>query len=120
MEETNNKKMIVQRLKKTASDSYAVGQKYYDIISCINNLGLQKREIELLDFTAIKGNIAYTNLRQEFCDKYETSVGTINNMISKLKKSGILVKDGNRIKVNPLISLNFENDVVLQITIAHG
>jgi hypothetical protein len=40
--------------------------------------------------------------------------------ISKLKKMGIFVKDGTKVKVNPIILLNFEKDLVLQITLAHG
>lgn len=115
-----NKKIIAQRLKLPLKDGYEVGAKYYDLISCVNNLQLTKREVELLAFTAMKGNIAYANLRQEFCEKYNSSLATINNIISKLKRSGILIKDGNKVRVNPKISLNFENDIVLQITLANG
>ena len=41
-------------------------------------------------------------------------------MISKLKKLSVFVKDGTKIKVNPVIVLNFDNDIVLQITLKHG
>lgn len=115
-----NKKIIAQKLKLSLKDGYEIGAKYYDLISCINNLHLTKREVELLSFTAMKGNIAYANLREEFCQKYDSSLATINNIISKLKRTGILVKDGNKVKVNPVISLNFENDIVLQITLTNG
>jgi hypothetical protein len=74
----------------------------------------------LISFTAIKGNISYANIRAEFCTKYESSPPTINNMISKLKKMGILIKDGTKIKVNPVIILNFDNDLALDIRITHG
>lgn len=36
------------------------------------------------------------------------------------KKIGILVKDGEKVKVLPKIVLNFDNDVVLQIKMEHG
>ena len=120
METTNNKKTIVQRLKKSSEDSYAVAEKYYSLLSTLNKLQLTEREIQLIAFTAIKGNISYANVRQEFCDKYKSSPPTINNIISKLKKVGIFVKDGTKVKVNPAIILNFENNIVLQISLING
>jgi hypothetical protein len=32
----------------------------------------------------------------------------------------VLVKDGSKIKVNPVILLNFSNDVMLDIKLLHG
>ena len=112
-----NKKIIVQKLKKAEADVYDSAQRYYAILSAINNLGLTERELQLVAFTAVKGNISYKYIREEFCEKYKSSAPTINNIISKLKKLGVLVKDGSKTKVNPVITLDFENDVVLEIKI---
>ena len=112
-----NKKIIVQKLKKAEADVYESAQRYYAILSAVNNLGLTERELQLVAFTAVKGNISYKYIRDEFCQKYKSSAPTINNIISKLKKLGVLVKDGSKTKVNPVISLDFENDVVLEIKI---
>lgn len=114
------KKITAQRLNKTLPDSLAIAEKYYSLLSTLNKLNLTAREIELIAFTAVKGNISYANIRQEFCEKYGSSSATINNMISKLKKLSVLVKDGTKIKVNPIIVLNFDNHIVLQITLKHG
>jgi hypothetical protein len=81
---------------------------------------LTQREIQLIAFTAIKGNISYANIRKEFCEKYGTSSATINNIISKLKKIGVLVKDGTKVKVKPVIILNFDKDITLEIKLTHG
>ena len=113
-------KTIVQRLKKTVSNSYTVAEKYYSVLSAINDLKLTTREIQLIAFAAIKGNISYANVREEFCTRYKSSAATINNIISKLKKQGVFVKDGTKVKVNPLIILDFEKTIVLQITISNG
>ena len=113
-------KTIVQRLKKTVSSSYTVAEKYYSVLSAINNLKLTEREIQLIAFAAIKGNISYANVREEFCERYKSSAATINNIISKLKKQGVFVKDGTKVKVNPVIILDFEKTIVLQITISNG
>lgn len=117
---TTVKKTIVQKLKKAEGDVFAVAERYYTILSAINDIGLTEREIQLVAFAAVRGNISYSNIRQEFCEKYKSSSPTINNMISKLKKLGVLVKDGSKIKVNPAIVLNFEDNIVLQITLNNG
>jgi hypothetical protein len=117
MEPTASKKVIVQKLKKTEADVFDKAQRYYTVMSAINDLYLTERELQLVAFTAIRGNISYKNIREEFCEKYNSSAPTINNIISKLKRVGVLVKDGTKIKVNPFIALNFENDLMLEIKI---
>lgn len=112
-----NRKTIVQKLKRQEEDIFQCAQRYYSVLSAINDLSLTEREIQLIAFTAVKGNISYKNIRDEFCEKYKSSAPTINNLISKLKKLGVFVKDGTKVKVNPQIGLNFENNIVLQITI---
>ena len=113
-------KVIVQKLKRSIADSYSIAEKYYSILSAINDLKLTQREIQLVAFTSIKGNISYANIREEFYEKHKTTSPTINNIISKLKKMGVLVKDGTKVKVNPMIILPFENDVTLEIKLMHG
>jgi len=111
---------ITQKLKNNSTDKYLLAEKYYSILSAVNNLKLTQREIQLIAFTAIRGNISYASNRDEFCEKYGTTDATINNIISKLKKSGILVKDGTKVKVNPIIVLNFNKDLTLEIKLTHG
>lgn len=118
--EPTAKKTIVQKLRKYETDVYASAQRYYAVLSAINDLFLTEREIQLIAFAAVKGNISYKNIREEFCEKYKSSAPTINNMISKLKKMGVLVKDGSKVKVNPMITLAFENDIVLEVKITNG
>jgi hypothetical protein len=118
--ENSSKKIIVQKFLRKIEDNYAMAEKYYSVLSTVNGLKLTQREIQLVAFTAIKGNISYANIRTEFCEKYNSTAPTINNIISKLKKIGVFVKDGTKVKVNPIILLNFEKDLVLQITLIHG
>ena len=114
-----NRKIIGQRIKRSLPDSYVLAEKYYTFVSIVNDLNLTEREVQLVAFTAIKGNISYANNRQEFCEKYKSSEATIYNIISKLKKIGVLVKDGNKVKVNPVISLDFDNNLSLEIKLVH-
>ena len=112
---------IVQKLKNNTKDAFAKAEVYYSVLSAINNLHLTQREIQLVAFTAIRGNISYANIREEFCTKHNTTSPTINNIISKLKKIKVLIKDGTKVKVNPVIILPFEkSDVTLEIKLTHG
>lgn len=111
---------IIQKMKSQNTDTFSLAEKYYSILSAINNLKLTQREIQLVAFTAIKGNISYANIRKEFCEKYNSTSPTINNLISKLKKVNIFVKDGTKVKVNPIIILDFNKDITLQINLIHG
>jgi hypothetical protein len=73
----------------------------------------------LVAFTAVKGTISYANARTQFCDKYKTTTATINNIVSKLKKIGIFVKESGKVKVNPIIVLDFKKNLNLVVKIAH-
>jgi len=112
--------MIVQRLKKIVDSDMEIAMKYYSILSAINNLNLTEREIQLISFTAIKGNITYANVREEFCKTYNSTSPSINNIISKLKKIGIFIKENGKVKVNPIISIDFTKDITLEIKLVHG
>jgi len=111
--------MIVQRLKKDVSTDIELAIKYYSILSAINNLHLTEREIQLISFTAIKGNITYANVREEFCKTYNSTSPSINNIISKLKKVGIFIKENGKVKVNPIITIDFKKDLTLEIKLVH-
>lgn len=113
-------KIIVQRLKKEVDSDMTLATKYYSILSAINNLNLTQREIQLVAFTAIKGNITYANVREEFCKTYNSTSPTINNIISKLKKIGIFIKENGKVKVNPVITIDFKKDLTLDIKLVHG
>jgi hypothetical protein len=116
----NTAKIVVQRLKKDVNTDMELAMKYYSILSVINSLNLTEREIQLISFTAIKGNITYANVREEFCKTYNTTSPTINNIISKLKKIGIFVKENGKVKVNPVIVIDFKKDLMLDIKLVHG
>lgn len=118
--EPTEKKTIVQKLKKKEKDALSVARRYYSILSAVNDLHLTEREIQLVAFTAIKGNISYSTNRSEFCKLYNSSSPTINNIISRLKKLNIFIKDAGKIKVNPKILLNFENDIILETKLVNG
>ena len=113
-------KIIVQRLKKEIDSDMELAMLYYSILSAVNNLHLTEREIQLISFTAIKGNITYANVREEFCKTFNSTSPSINNIISKLKRIGIFVKENGKVKVNPIIVIDFTKDLTLEIKLVHG
>ena len=112
--------IIVQKLKKEVYTDIELAEKYYSILSAINNLHLTEREIQLISFTAIKGNITYANVREEFCKTYNSTSPSINNIISKLKRIGIFIKENGKVKVNPIITIDFTKNITLEIKLVHG
>lgn len=111
--------VIKQTLKKVVHDDFVLAEKYYMMISVINNLQLTTREIQLVAFTAIRGNITYGNVRNDFCDRFNTTAPTIGNIVCKLSKMKILVKEKGMVRVNPIISVDFTKNVTLEINLVH-
>lgn len=113
-------KAIIQRIKRVEENTLLKAQRYYTILSAIGGTNLTKREIQLIAFTAVKGNISYADYREEFNRIHNSSFATMNNIISKLKRLNILVKDNDKIKVNPSYLLNFEAPLIIQINLQNG
>ena len=111
--------MVVQKLKKVIQSEMELAERYYSILSILNSLNLTEREIQLIAFTAIKGNITYANVREEFCNKYNSTSASINNMISKLKRKRIFVKENSKVKINPVIVLDFKEELILNIQLVY-
>lgn len=110
--------MEIQRLSKPVNDQYGAAQKYYQILSVLNDLYLSEGEIQLIAFAAIKGDITDSDIRKEFCERYDTTVATINNMVWRLKKKSVIIKKGKKLYVNPaLTKLSFEESITLVITL---
>jgi hypothetical protein len=113
--------MIVQKLFRKENDVLLYAYKYYALVALVNNLSLSKREIQLLSFFSVKGNIYYTNIKQEFIERYNTSSASINNMMSKMIRLGVFVKENKKIRVAAPIALNFSThkEIVIQIKLSN-
>ena len=48
--------MILQKLKYPVKDNLQLAEYYFGILSIANTLELAKREIQLMAFTAVRGN----------------------------------------------------------------
>ncbi len=115
-----DRKILFQKIKKEYSNEWEIANVYFSLLSELNGFKLTQRELELMAFTAIRGTISYAVMREEFCEMFNTSLPTINNIISKLKRMGILVKDNGKVKVHPVFNIDFKKNVVLQISLMYG
>lgn len=104
---------VLQTLKRTFKEELEKAIKYYGILSVWNDLGLTRRKVQLLAYTAIRGTISSLSSKEDFSRLYRSSPATINNMISELNEIGLLVKVQGKYKVNPQINLDFSKDLIL-------
>lgn len=118
--EIKERKILGKVIKLKERDSLTIAQRYFSLISAISDIKLTEREIQLIAFLSIRGNISYSSNREEFCTLYNSSSQTINNIIYRLKKVGVLIKENNKVKINPKLVLDFNNNLVIQISISHG
>jgi DNA-binding CsgD family transcriptional regulator len=113
-------KTTFQRMSYKEPSNFDIAQRYYALLSTLNDLRLTEREIQLVAFTAIHGNISYDVNRKEFCATFKTSPPTINNIISRLKKLNVFIKDSGKIKVNPQILIPFDGNIRMEINLIHA
>ena len=109
-----------QRIEKKFNTDFEVAKRYYNIILGLNDVHVTKSEMNLIAFSAVKETISTPSIKQEFCEQFDVPPGSIYNMICKLRKLGVLVRDNdNKIRVNPAIRPDFSKglDMVLIVKI---
>lgn len=111
--------MVVQKINRQIEDSFDLAFKYFTILSTINDLGMVKRDIQLISY-AISENKHVSDIKIKFIEKFGTSMATVGNIISKLYHLNVLKKEKRVIKINPLLLFDFECDLALQIIFKHG
>jgi len=108
----------VQKIRIIEDDPFSRAVKYYSILSILNNLELTEMDINLLSFIAVRGTISSGGAKKIFTERFNSSISSIGNYISKLSKRGFQVKNqANKIIVHPGMVLNFNYPIILQITI---
>jgi heme oxygenase len=109
--------VVLQKLAKSYDKHLDKAIAYYGLLSTLNDLNLQRREIELLAFTAVRGTITPPAARREFIRQFGSSLATIENLKGKLIRKNLLNKIGDMYRVNPAISLDFTRPIVMQINL---
>lgn len=103
------------KISKTMKDPYEVAKEYYKILFDLNKVSVSEMQLNLISFTAVRGYITTVPSKRDFINKYNTTAGTVNNLVSKLQRRGILVKNSNKIKLHPSIVVDFSGGLVLSL-----
>ena len=113
--------ILVQRILNSSASFLEKAVKYYSIMSVLNNIHLTPLEVQLLAFMSIRGTISNKKAKAEFSQLYGSHKGSVSNMVWKLTRKGILVRNEEEgIVINPKIRLDFKNTIVLNITLTNG
>lgn len=114
-----DEKVLVQKIKKEYESPIEIALKYYSIILKLNNIPIPNRQLELLAFIAVRGTISSPSARDEFIKQFQSTPGTINNMISKLSKLKLITKENSKYRVAfPYNKVDFKSKhYVFNITI---
>lgn len=107
----------VQTLLREFEDDIKKAEMYYSILSTLNNLDLRKKEIELISFVAVRGGVTSPAAREKFIEMFDSSNSSISNMISRLKKKNIFLNQHGKVKLNPVIALDFTKPLLLKISL---
>jgi len=108
--------VTVQKLKPTIDSEFEAAKRYYKVISAINKLDLTEMEVNLFAFMAVKGSISNTNNKATFCETFDSTENSVNNVINRLTKRGLLLKKEGKVKIINPIALNFKEPVIVKIT----
>lgn len=103
----------LQRILKSYQSHFEVAKKYYSILFDINNLNVTKNELELVAFIAVYGSISIKDNREAFKQGFGVSSASIYNMVSKLKKLDILIKEKNKVLIHPTLLPDFSNLILI-------
>lgn len=114
-----DKETVVKTIRKTFNSPIYAGISWFKFVASVNNIKLSKRELELLGYINYRGTISSVSSKQEFCKIFDSSEGTISNMVSKLlkMKEKLIIKDKNKVKINPVLAVDFSKDFVIRLFI---
>lgn len=113
METPQNIVPLKLRIEKNFESETDLLKSWYNILSISNNLELTKFEISLLVEIKLKGEGKLSpKLRTIIKESLSTSIPSINNAISHLKKKGIITKTDELVKE---LNHNFTNPTLILI-----
>jgi hypothetical protein len=105
--DTSGTKWLGFSFKRKKQGKRDIAIVYFQLLSAFNNLKLSDGEIKLLAHIALNKGIVSGSCKMSYVDKYESTIPSVDNTISKLKKKKLLLKKGTSVVLNPMISLDF-------------
>jgi hypothetical protein len=88
---------MIQKIYKEFPNMELV-KKYYAILFLLNDIHVPEKELSLVAFSALNGSLTSPPIRNKFIVLFNSSEGSVYNMMASLQKKNILVKDEDRNK----------------------
>jgi len=113
--------MVISKFRELTFESkleFAI--KYYSIFAKWYEIKITKGQIKLLAFISVRGTISSSSAREEFCKRFNSSLASIHNMVHQMRPTGVLLKKGNKIVINPQLALNLDEPLTLNLVFNHG
>lgn len=82
---------------------------YYEIVAILYRLPITKKEILFLAYLGYKGNTYNAKIRDSFVKEHKMSQASIYNMILKLKKYKLLIKENKKTSINRSLIVPADN-----------
>ena len=97
---------MFQNLTKNYNTDFEVAEKYFGIISIATGLNLTKRQVGVLSYLAVNKGLDVQD-KKYVAHKLNTTIPTISNTLSSLKRKRLIGKDGRIYKVNKLFDKDY-------------
>ena len=105
------------KLNKREASELGLAIRYFTIMAATSGIHLSRKQIEVLAFTSIKGNISSGGAIQDFVETFKSTKGSLENVKLSLVKLGLIIKNDNKYKVIPMFCLDFSKNLMLQLNL---
>lgn len=112
-----NKKISIQKVYES---EYELAQGYFRVVLGTLGIHFTKKQLELLAFISVRGNILTTKSRKDFIKMYKSSQATINNTLVQLKKLGIIIKNNGKNCINSSLFGGLRDTMHFNIVLKNG
>lgn len=86
------------KIQKQYKDELELTEKIVHTLLSLSDRTVSKKELELLSFLSYHGDITSQERKEEFYKRYKTTYNTLTNLISTLKKKGLVNKINDDVK----------------------
>lgn len=108
-----------KNITKEVSTHKEIASIYYKLIGALYNIHLTDMELGVMMYTSIYGTISTPPAREEFIKEYNSSKASLHNIISRLQKRKLLIKDEfNKIRIRPELCLLTDDSYQFKIILS--
>lgn len=95
---------MVLRLGRTFPRKVDLVFSYYSFLFALNGMSIPRKELEVLAYTSVYG----TSARNRILEELDISRASYYNYVSALGKRGLLVRQGNLLRLHPSLKISLD------------